>query len=321
MRNILVADIGGTHSRFAHFGADEKGNLSLVEIKWLKTSDSGSFGQLVGNLRSAGMSLRPEEADAVVIAIAGPVEHGLKSSPPFISWDIDLSAAERDFGFGDSCLINDFVAQAFACISEAGRSAERVLAGEPVQEAALAVIGAGTGLGHAALMPDGKGGFTALPSEAGHSNFSFISKREYEYQEFLLKQLGEQYITGNTVVSGRGLSYVHQFLTGEQLPPADVAKKFSESPETLEWAARFYGRACRNFALQALALGGLYIAGGVAAKSPELVFHKTFKAEFRSSDTLAGLLAKIPVYLIKDENSGLWGAAAYGLQRLKGKLV
>ena len=316
MKNILAADIGGTHSRFAHFGADEKGNLSLLEIKWLNTADADSFGQLIGNLKSAGVSLRPEDADIVVIAIAGPVEQGVKSSPPLISWDIDLSRAKGDFGFRDYALINDFVAQAFACISEAGRSADSVLAGEPVQEAALAVIGAGTGLGHAVLMPDGKGGFTALPSEAGHSNFSFVSKRECEYQEFLLKERGEQYVTGNTVVSGSGLSYIHQFLTGERLSPAEVAAGFTEHPETLEWAARFYGRSCRNFALQTLALGGLYVAGGVAAKSPELVFHKSFGAEFRSSDTLANLLEKIPVYLITDENSGLWGAAKYGQRRL-----
>jgi glucokinase len=319
MTDILAADIGGTHSRFAHFTADEKGALSLAEMKWLRTAEAASFRQLIDDLRAEKMSLRPEDADIVAIAIAGPVEHGMKSSPPLISWDIDLSSAETDFGFRNWALINDFVAQAFACISEAGRSADRVLPGEPVPGAALAVIGAGTGLGHAALMPDGRGGFSALPSEAGHSNFAFVSKRECEYQEFLLKERGERYITGNTVVSGRGLSYIHQFLTGEKLSPPGVAEKFQKYPETLEWAARFYGRACRNYALQVLALGGLYIAGGVAAKSPELVYHRAFATEFRVSDTLAALLEKMPVYLIKDENSGLWGAAAYGLQRLKVK--
>ncbi len=316
MKNILAADIGGTHSRFAHFSAGENGGLSLIDIKWLKTADAGSFPQLIDNLRTEGISLIPEDADIVAIAIAGPVRNGLKSSPPFISWDIDLSNAERDFGFRDCALINDFVAQAFACISEVGRSADRVLSGEPAWEAALAVIGAGTGLGHAALMPDGRGGYTALPSEAGHSNFAFISEREIEYQKFLLDERRERYVTGNTIVSGRGLSYIHQFLTGEELAPQEVAERFRQYPETLEWAARFYGRACRNYALQVLALGGLYIAGGVAAKSPEMVHHEAFETEFRSSDTLAALLEKIPVYLIKDENSGLWGAAAYGLRKL-----
>jgi glucokinase len=315
--NILAADIGGTHSRFAHFTVGGEGALSLTEMKWLRTAEAASFRQLIDNLRASKMSLRPEDADIVAIAIAGPVESGIRSSPPLISWDIDLSEAERDFGFRNCALINDFVAQAFACISEAGRSADGVLPGEQVGEAALAVIGAGTGLGHCALVPDGRGGYTALPSEAGHSNFAFVSKRECEYQEFLLSERGELYITGNTVVSGRGLSYIHRFLTGEDLSPREVAARFPKHPETLEWAARFYGRACRNYALQVLAMGGLYIAGGVAAKSPELVYHKAFAAEFRSSDTLAPLLAKIPVYLIKDENSGLWGSAEYGIRKLK----
>lgn len=316
MKNILAADIGGTYSRFAHFSADED-TISLQDIRWLNTLDAASFSQLIENLRSTGISLMPEDADIVVIAIAGPVEEGVRSSPPFIPWDIDLSFAGRDYSFRRYALINDFIAQAFACLTDVGRSAEVVLPGQPVKGSAIAVIGAGTGLGHASLVHDGKGGYLALPSEAGHANFAFVSKQEYEFQEFLLRERGESFIIGNTVVSGKGLSFIHRFLTGEELDPASVAERLPQHPETLNWAARFYGRACRNFALQALALGGLYIAGGVAAKIPELVYHKAFEAEFRSSDTLAALLEKIPVYLIKDENSGLWGSAAYGVKQLK----
>jgi glucokinase len=316
MKNILAADIGGTHSRFAHFGSDEKGDLTLLETKWLKTSDVSSFRELMENLESTGMPLAPGKADIVVIAIAGPVEEGIRSSPPLIPWDIDLSSARREYGFKKYALINDFIAQAFACLTDVGRWARIILQGKPENDAPKAVIGAGTGLGHAALVPDGKGDYLAVPSEAGHANFPFVSKREYEFQEFLLMERQEKYITGNTVVSGKGLSYVHRFLTGEDLAPAEITERFPQHPETLEWAARFYGRACRNFALETLSLGGVYIAGGVAAKSPELVTHKSFETEFRSSDTLAGLLEKIPVYLITDENSGLWGAAKYGQRRL-----
>ena len=317
MKNILAADIGGTHSRFAHFSADETWNLTLLGIKWLNTADAASFAQLIDNLRSVGMLLKPEDADIVVIGIAGPVEQGVRSSPPLIPWDVDLSSAEKDYGFREYALINDFIAQAFACLTEAGRSAVNILPGESKKEAVKAVIGAGTGLGHAALLPDGRGDYLAVPSEAGHANFPFVSKREYEFQEFLLKERGDRYITGNTVVSGQGLSYIHRFLTGEKLIPADIAERFPQHPGTLEWAAGFYGRACRNFAIGTLALGGVYIAGGVAAKSPELVTNKAFETEFRSSDTLASLLEKIPVSLITDENSGLWGSALYGVRQLK----
>ena len=317
MLNILAGDIGGTHSRFAHFGANQKGNLTLREVRWLRTADASSFNQLIASLRSSTLSLKPEDADIVAIAIAGPVERGVRSSPPLISWDIDISTAEKDYGFRRCALINDFVAQAFACRTPVGEAAEEVLPGFAMKDAPLAVIGAGTGLGQAALTPDGKGDFIAVPSEGGHTNFPFVSQREFEFQEFLLRKRGEKYITCNAVVSGKGLSYIHQFLSGEELEPPEVAKKLSHHHETIEWAARFYGRVCRNYSLQTLSLGGLYIAGGVAAKEPHLVFHEAFRREFRSSDTLADLLEKIPVLLIKDRNSGLWGAAAYAVQQLK----
>jgi glucokinase len=66
-------------------------------------------------------------------------------------------------------------------------------------------------------------------------------------------------------------------------------------------------------------MGGVYIAGGVAARTPAIVTHEAFGAEFRSSPTMARLLEGMPVYLIRDEDSGLWGAAALGLQMLRGR--
>jgi glucokinase len=316
-KNILSADIGGTHSRFAHFTTGPGDELKLVGVKWLKTTEARSFGGLLDNLRESGASLKPEEADIVVIAIAGPIEGGVKSSPPFISWGIDLSKAREEHGFSRSALINDFVAQAYACRTPVGEAAEEILPGEAVPEAAVGVIGAGTGLGKAILIRDSKGDYVALPSEGGHANFPFVSQQECQFQEFLLGERGDKYITGNIVVSGKGLSYIHQFLNGERLKPEEVAGIIFEHPETLGWMSRFYGRACRNFVLETLALGGLYIAGGVAARIPELVTGKDFEIEFRSSDTLAHLLGKVPVFLVKDENSGLWGGAFFGRQALK----
>ena len=81
-------------------------------------------------------------------------------------------------------------------------------------------------------------------------------------------------------------------------------------------ASRFYARVCRNYVLETFALAGLYIAGGVAARTPELLRHPAFEREFRNSDTLADLLANIPVSLIRDENSGLWGGAVFARQKL-----
>jgi glucokinase len=315
--DILVADIGGTNSRFAHFRENEKNELELAGTQWLKTRDSASFGDLLGRLRAEGFSLKPEEADISSIAVAGPVRGGLYSSPPFISWDIDISNCKRDFGIKRCVLLNDFVAQAYACLSPVGKSAEQVLSGTSAQGTAMAVIGAGTGLGKAALLPDRKGGYVPMPSEGGHASFPFFPGEETEYQEFLLRESGNEYMTGNDVVSGRGLSSLHRFLTGEVLKPDEVVSAFTPDSETLLWTARFYGRMCRNYALETLALGGLYIAGGVAARAPEIVRHPAFGDEFRSSPKLKEVLRDIPVFLIADEQSGLWGAAQAGMLELE----
>ena len=316
MDTILTADIGGTNSRFACFSIDRDGKLSLVDSIWLRTADAGSFPELIDNLNNSGFSFKPANADIIVLAVAGPVEDSVRSRLPLIPWDIDISTAGRDFGFKKCFLINDFIAQAFACFSPIAEAAERILPGTPAPDAVTAVIGAGTGLGKAAIMPDGKGGFIAIPSEGGHTNFPFVSAHEFQYQQFLLNERTDQYITGNTVVSGKGLSYLHHFLTGRKLEPSGVVDEFSLYPETLEWASRFYARVCRNYVLETLAMAGLYIAGGVAARTPQLLTHSAFEKEFRSSDTLSGLLAKLPVYLIRDENSGLWGSAVFAKQKL-----
>jgi glucokinase len=316
MKNIISADVGGTNSRFGHFSIDDEDNLSLVDSIWLRTDEAGSFSDLIRNLGKSGFSFKPRDADIVIIAVAGPVENKVRSKPPMIAWGLDISPAEKDLGFKRCILINDFVAQAFACRSPIGEAAEIILPGSPDPAAAAAVIGAGTGLGKAVIIPAARGGYIALPSEGGHTNFPFISRKEFEYQNFLMKERGDQYITANSVVSGKGLSYLHHFLTGRKLGPSEIVKEFPLYPETLEWASRFYARVCRNYALETLAMGGLYIAGGVAAKAPELLTHWVFEKEFRSSDTLAELLSKIPVSLIKDENSGLWGAAMLARQTL-----
>jgi glucokinase len=321
MHNILAADIGGTSSRFGHFRLEASGALGLVKTIWLSTREATSFGDLLAKLAPPAFSLTPAQADLAVLAVAGPVEGGVYSAPPYIAWDIDVSRAGEAYGLRRVILINDFVAQAYACASPIMASALQVVSGEADPAAAKAVIGAGTALGQAALLPDGQGSYLPAPSEGGHASFPFESEKEFAYLDFHLKEVGGPYVTCNTVVSGQGLSLVHQFLTGEKLTPAELEACAHPDSETVQWMARFYARVCRNYALQVLALGGVYIAGGVAAKLPCLLTHEEFLGEFRRSKTMARVLAKIPVFLNNNEESGLWGAAMKALQVLRDRPV
>lgn len=317
MKTIFTADIGGTNSRFAAFRVDAKHHLSYIESKWLQTRDVRSFDELIDALAKSDFSITLPEADIAVFAVAGPVEGGTNSKPPNIPWEIDVSNARDDFGIANCRLINDFVAQAFACRSPIIESAQQVVPGRVELAAPLAVIGAGTGLGQAALVPLAGGGYKAIPSEGGHRSFPFESASEIEFMNFLLQETGEPYVRAETVVSGKGLSLVHQFLTGKRLVPAEIAAELTDESETLRWMARFYGRVSRNIALQILAFGGVYIAAGVAAKIPALISHREFAISFRRTTTMSHVLEKIPVYLITNEESGLWGAAMQGVQLLQ----
>jgi glucokinase len=312
MKSILAADIGGTNSRFAMFRKPDGAPLSLVASRWLPTKDADSFAELLAQLANGDFPLTPETADVTVIGAAGPVQQGTYCNPPNIAWDINLARPQDRAGAPRMKLINDFVAQAYACRSPIGQAARAILPGEPMTDGTIGVLGAGTALGKAILVSPEDAATRALPSEGGHGYFPFIGEREYAFQQFYQKHSGQHHITGNLVVSGRGLRYLHWFLSGDDLPPEQVAARFAESPETLAWAARFYGRACRDFALEVLALGGLYIAGGVAAKSPAIVTHEEFRREFTDSPTMGHLLSRLPVYLLENEESGLWGAAYLG---------
>jgi glucokinase len=315
-RKVLAADIGGTNSRFAAFDLGPDGELHLRRTAWLPTKQARSFGHLIEMLRATDLPLAPAEADIAVVAIAGPVLGGVRSAPPFISWAVDFSRAAEEFGFRRSMLINDFVAQAFATRSPCAASARSILSGRPQAGAAVAVIGAGTGLGQAVLFPDGCGGYLAVPSEGGHAEFPFAGPAEFALGEFLRRELGVARVTSTMVVSGVGLCNIHRHLSGRRLAPEEVTAELLPGSATLAWAARFFGRACKLYTLQTAAFGGCYVAGGVAARTPALLTDPEFEAEFRTSVNMAELLRETPVSLIADQESGLWGAAVLGAQAL-----
>jgi len=187
MKKIIAADIGGTNSRFAVFIAHEDGTLELSRSLWLETQKASSFSNLLELASAQGVPLSPDIIDAAVFAVAGPVAGKAYSAPPFIPWDIDAQVLRQEFGIKNSWLINDFVAQAYACISPIMAAALQVLPGEVDQAAAKVVIGAGTALGQAALLPDGKGGYVPAPSEDGHASFPSLG---YAHKVIVLRRLG-----------------------------------------------------------------------------------------------------------------------------------
>jgi glucokinase len=315
---ICTADIGGTNSRFALFESQVSDNLVLLEEAGFKTDEVDSFEELIGTLDDRGFGEFMKTSDVVVIAVPGPVENGCRAGLANVEWDVDIEFMRRQLKTPKVFLINDFTAQAFACLTETAAKCRVVQQGRFDRGKTFAVIGAGTGLGHCALRTSASKGFAPFSSEAAHAAFPFVNDEETQYQKFLLKQTGAPYVIGDSVVCGSGLSMLHRFLTKEDLSPEEVARRIDVNCETARWFARFYARSCRAYALSALPFGGLFITGAIAVYNPFLVDNDAFRAEFLNSYTKRELLRKIPVFLNTDERSGLRGAALYGALQTRG---
>ncbi len=315
-KKIVAADIGGTNCRFAVFLVGEEGDLLLSKDVIFNTTDSHSFDDLLANLEGSDLGNATEDCDVLVVAVPGPVEEGRRARLANVRWDLDIDQLKEKWSMSNICVINDFVAQAYASLTPAVDDAIRILLGDFNFVKTIAVIGAGTGLGHCALKCTDHDGVVPIPSEGGHMVFPFVGEEEMKYQSFLRRSIKTDFPTGDQVVSGSGLSMIHRYLTNEDLTPKEVAGRVEADSDTIQWFSRFYGRACRNFALAVLPLGGLLVTGGVASKNPIIVDSDVFRREFVNSPGKGYLLRQVPVSLNINAKAGLWGAAYWGLNEI-----
>lgn len=306
MSLVLAADIGGTNSRFGIFSSDNSEPIFQIS---LKTSDYRSFFDLLTVFKTRQDKVPFEQIQTAVFAVAGPIVDTQNIDPPNISWNISILDVERVLGLKKAFLINDFQAQALAVLSVSRENYQEVIKGKVKEYHPKAVLGAGTGFGKSLLVPVGGGKFISLASEGGHNDFSATTDEEFEFRKFVLGRNKLTELAWDDVLSGRGLEALHEFVSSEKLPAAEVsARHLNKETKTLEMFARFYGRAARSFVLDAMALGGVYIAGGVAAKNPLIIESKFFRDSFLNS-IYREILSEVPITLLAAQDSGLRGAA------------
>lgn len=325
--DMIAADIGGTKSRFSRFSC--KGSkISIKEGVCLSTSAYAGFPMLLEDLFSClhEDAKNWKKASLLIFAAAGPVRDG-RVRMTNASFCVEAAPALKFFPKANCLIINDFEAQAWACLSPAMAEAELILPGRGAvpcpgrfdaaalsgiegNYAPLAVLGAGTGLGAAWILPCPAQGEHILASEGGHIPFPFESRQEICFARWLAEKLGICQITAEHVLSGLGLAHLYEYLNGKAASPAQfTAHPSFASSQTCAWYARFYGRFCRMAALNLLPQA-MVLTGGVVEKSPDLVRHKAFAQEFfHERGEREDLLADIPVWVNRHPQAGLWGAA------------
>jgi glucokinase len=310
---ILAADIGGTNSRFAGVEINGLSAVTMAEPVIFPTwsEEVGSFAQLLEfyNRHRPDDRLAIEDCDALSIAIAGAVS-GKRATLPNIAWDIDLAAAEP---LKESFLLNDFYAQAHAYMeADIFDRLRPVRPGPGSGPGSIVIVGAGTGLGHASLRPEGSERIV-ISSEAGHTTFSFHGDDERGIESSMLAQSRKAWLSGDDVVSGSGIALIHEALTGKSISPA---KALQPGSPTCDYYARFYARACRNYCLTMFPVEALVVSGGIAAKNPHIIESDAFISEFNDGRSYRHLLERVPIYLNEDQSLGIKGAAIHAWQQL-----
>ena len=320
---ILAADIGGTNSRFALFQIERNGTtpvLRLTAERRQATRMYPSFAALTASLMHPKPFYDLKRPPSVAaLAVPGPVENGTFCAPPNIPWTIHAPEALLP-GLERVALCNDFEAQARAAwwgrTNPADVDLLAALPGEGKPGSPTAVIGAGTGLGKALVLEPRQGGGDPLilASEGGHAEGPF-GPEDGDFPRRLAKKLGRSYLDGDAVLGGTGLAHLVAYHTGKETPPTEAPALAMRHPHVFAHYASLYGRVCRNFVLDTLALNGAVLTGGMAAYLP-VAGHPAFAEAFRFCPSLPGLMDRVPVFHMRSQAAGLYGAAHFGLSLL-----
>lgn len=304
----LIADVGGTHTRFALAHADAQPDA----LRTFQTQDYASLGEAArAYLQETGA--RPQEA---CFAVAGPVD-GSTIRLTNHCWEFSRDSLAAELGIERLRVINDFEAIALALPHIDASALLRIGGGAACSGLPLALLGPGTGLGVVQLIVTSDG-FQAVPTEGGHASIGPADETELAIIGSLLGS-GEP-VSREALLSGPGLERIHRALCKlrsrdvEAVSAAQIQVRGVEGSdpvcrETLEHFCAFLGTAAADQALCSGARGGVYIAGGIVPRFTGFLQSSRFRARFESRGPMSAYLRAIPVHVITHSQPGLLGAA------------
>ena len=305
----VLADIGGTNARFALLHDGKLGAVHHLAVADHETA----YDALAAALDLFGVTTTPR---AAVLAFAGPV-NAERAQMTNTGWETFADELARRFGFAHVKLLNDYAALALGL--DQFSESDRQVIGPSLAGAGrtLAVVGPGSGLGVAALIP------TALHSlplvcEGGHSTIPAADPLEAEILNRLREDFG--HVSAERVLAGPGLVNLYQAIGSieghltEEINPAEVTRRGLEGSDTLcrkalQSFCLFLGTFAGNVGLTYGAQAGIYLGGGILPRFPEFLAGSGFRARFESKGRLSGYLAEIPTWLITRPDAAFAGLA------------
>jgi glucokinase len=324
---ILAGDVGGTKCNLALFSR-RNGTLEIVFQQRFASKDFSQFDLIVKEFtRRAAPHMGSEKMEAAGFGVAGPVLNN-RIHATNLPWIVDADTLGQEMKVNPIVLMNDLGAWGHSIDHLPPGDLLVLNKGVPQPGGTRALIAAGTGLGQSILFWDGKR-YRVVPSEGGHSDFAPHTDREIDLLRFMRRRYPQ--VSWELILSGRGFRTLHDFLAPSvhhpifDDPDADPAPFITKSAlnkscpvcvEALDMWTDLYGAEAGNLALKVLALGGMYIAGGIAIKILSKMKDGSFFESFRDKWQFTGLLSDIPVTVVLNENAPLIGSAYEALAAL-----
>jgi glucokinase len=326
---VLAGDIGGTKTLLGLYRV-EGGAPELLREKLYATRDFKTLEEVAGDFLSGAWAI-----DAACFGVPGPIIGGV-SHATNVPWTMEERALARALGVPGARLINDLEATAYGMLQLQESEIAVLQRGDPpASRAPIAVIAAGTGLGEAGLVPLEDGRWRSVATEGGHADFAPRGREQIE----LLEYLGDEFdhVSFERVLSGPGLVNIYKFLkarapdaepqwlTDEFARATDAAAVISEAAlkgrdprcvEALRIFTDIYGAEASNLALKFMALGGVYVGGGIAPKILATLGAGGFVRAFLAKGRLDKVLARIPVRVSLNPAAALIGAARCAMEML-----
>ncbi|MCW5672024.1 MAG: glucokinase [Hydrogenophaga sp.] len=308
----LLADVGGTNARLAW----QDGHGAPIEhIQVLPVAEHASL-QAAIRAYLGGLGRQPA---AAAIAMANPVTGDLVSMTNH-DWSFSQAALRDELGLTTLRVLNDFTALALALPHLPAHELRQVGGGAAVPGAAIALLGAGTGLGVSGLLPDGAGGWVPIAGEGGHVTLPAATARERLVMDALVRRHG--HASAERVASGTGLletchilceadgADAGAFTSAAAVTEAALQGRHPQAREALEMLCGVLGTVAGNLALTLGARGGVYIGGGVVPRLGTWFDASPFRERFEAKGRFEAYLRGIPVWVITAQQSpALLGAA------------
>jgi glucokinase len=317
---ILVGDLGGTHTRLACAELRE-GRVSLSQSARYLNSEHASLDVILGSFLDTTNQTSPTAYTSCCLAVAGPT-NGDSVQFTNLDWQIDAAALTKRFGFGSCRLVNDFAAVGWGMNILAEDALSALQIGEAIPGAARVALGAGTGLG-VSLCAWCDNHYYPMASEGGHVSFAPLDSEQDRLLAFFRAR--HKRVSVERILSGPGLVDLYRFCLAELGQTASVLLQSEQPAEAISRAGleqtdpvaahclrlfgAIYGQTAGDWALALQARGGVYLAGGIAPKLLPVLQSDAFLDGFHAKGRYSEWMKRIPVLVILDADIGLKGAA------------